>query len=290
MQLAALSWFFDSRTPLPVAAVLSLARSSDSYLRQTATTLLAARATAAELDRLLVARDEPTRLAAVLAAGRKLTVPDARDIPDPKLPLFYPKENAFFKSKLHFYGQTGETDLATLGRIGSYTMAERWKRVEHQSAEEALFALLSRALDDPSDAVRLQAAYWLSLLRDPRSEPQIPRTRNEVAMRRLRKAPEHPVERVWSLGPLPEAPAGSASAGPLPEQGVIDLTASYPTAAGAKTWQEAAAVQGRISLGGKLPAVATSTCFSSCRAACGRKDCCKSMGRDRSRSGTMALC
>ncbi len=248
VQLTALAWFFDSLNPFHIEDALPLARSNDTYLRQTATTLLAARATPAELDQLLKASDEPTRLAAVLAAGRKLTVPGTRDIPDTRFALSYPKESAFFKTKLHFYGQTGETDLATLGRIGSFTMAGRWKLGEHSRDEEALFALLSQALDDPSDAVRLQAAYWLSLLHDPRSEPKIEGTKNEVAMRRLQRAPEHTVDRVWSLGPL----AGAATP---PEQGVIDLTATYKTADGAKAWQEAAAVHGMIPVGGgKSPA------------------------------------
>ena len=209
---------------------------------------------------------ELTRMAAVLAAGRRLTVPSVDDIPPASLKLSYPKESSFFKTKQHFYGTPNETDLASFGRIGSYTMAERWKVTEHSRDEEALFALLTRALDDRSDAVGLQAAYWLSLLHDPRSEPQIARTKNDVAMSRLQRARKQQVERAWVLGPLT---AGSTAS--PPEQGVIDLTARYPAAEGTKSWQEVVAA--RTKSPSQLAAARMSTFTSSCKAVRGKKDC-----------------
>ncbi len=54
--------------------------------------------------------------------------------------------------------------MRTLGRIGMFTVAEHWNAAKHSAEQETLFALLRERLADPSESVRLQAAYFLSLL------------------------------------------------------------------------------------------------------------------------------
>ena len=64
-------------------------------------------------------------------------------------------------------------DLRKLARVGSFTMAEWWKAVPHSAEQVKLFAALTAALADSDAIVRQQAAYYLYLLNDPRSEAQI---------------------------------------------------------------------------------------------------------------------
>ncbi|HJT76386.1 MAG TPA: ThuA domain-containing protein, partial [Gemmataceae bacterium] len=243
VRLAALTAFFDPAVTLPLDALTNTARSSDPYLRQTATRLLARRATLGQLQALLRSSDSAVRLAGVLAAGRRLTTPP--DEPPPQVRLVYPTENAFFKVKLHF--ADGEADLRSLGRVGSYTTAEYWKAIMPSSEQAALFRLLMDALQDHADPVRLQAAYYLSLLRDPRSEPAVARTFAAVQEGRLAAAPLHAVQKVWTVGPFPDAADGFRTAHP-PEQGVIDLTARYDTPGGPATWETAAGKGGAFDL------------------------------------------
>ncbi len=185
VQLIALESLIDSSGDLPVADVLRLSCSDDSYLRQTACKALAARATVAQLETIAKSSDAPERLAAVLATGLKLTTPAVHDEPPEQLPLFFPGENSFFKTKLSFLGGGQPVELAKLGRIGSYTIAERWAKTPHSPDDERRVSLLVRALDDPAERVQLQAAYWLGLLRDPQCEPLVDRTRRQVAARRF---------------------------------------------------------------------------------------------------------
>ena len=58
------------------------------------------------------------------------------------------------------------------------------------------------------------------------------------------------VDRVWALGPWAAAKVGDVTAAPLPEQGAIDLSATYATAGGAITWQEATATQATLPVAG----------------------------------------
>jgi putative heme-binding domain-containing protein len=252
VQLAALAPFFNAAHPLPESEVVRLARSDDTYLRQTATTLLAARASTAELEGLVTSTDERTRLAGVLAIGRKLTVPGAADKPDEKVPLFCPKENSFFKPKLHFFGKDDEIDLTSLGRIGSYTIAERWATLPHSAEEERLFSLLTRALDDPSDVVPLQAAYWLSLLHDSRTNDLIAKVQSSVVVRRLEREPQQPIGKAWQVGPFEDGSSASLAVHP-PQQGAIDLTATYATSSGSRAWHEVGAVKDRFDLSSSMP-------------------------------------
>jgi putative heme-binding domain-containing protein len=252
VQLAALNWFFEAAAPLPLERIVTLARSDDTYLRQTATTLMAARARPEELQNLLSSPDDATRLAGVLAVGHKLTVPDVHSRPDERVPLFYPQEGNFFKTRQYFYGQAEPTNLAGLGRVGAYTMAQHWKATEHSAKDQRLFGLLERALGDANDRVRLQSAYWLSLLRDPRTDAVVERLPQEITTQRLEKFPAQLVARAWVVGPFESGPPKPD--GRLPEQSTLDLSATYATAAGPKPWDEAAAVDGAFRFSQTNPA------------------------------------
>ncbi len=231
MRLAGLGFFLRS-TEMPVLAdVVKQARSEDTYLRQPATQLLARRATMENLKELLKSRDAPTRLAGVLAVGIRLTVPDVHDVPAKELPLFYPAGNAFFHVKHPFAGIQGTTDLRDHGRVGSYTTAERWKAMPRTAEQSELFDLLTSALGDGAVGVQLQAAYYLSLLRDPRVETKIVEVRRDARLNPLLAAPAHEIVRAWALGPFQD----SVQATKMIEQGAVDLSATYP---GGLRWRE----------------------------------------------------
>ena len=189
------------------------------------------------------------RLGVVLAAGERLTRPPVDYVPPAELPLFYQNESSFFKRKQQFWGSDETVDLADLARIGSFTMAQRWKVLPHSDEEEKLFGLLVAALDDKSDAVRLQAAYYLSLLNDPRSEPLVEKTRRDVQLRRLNDAPETVVKESWTVGPFADGDSQTLAKPHGPEQGTLDLTATHDGTKRKLAWEKAAA-----SSGGLLPA------------------------------------
>jgi len=260
VRLAALEHFFAAAERPPVAAVTSSATSRDSYLRQTACSLLARRATVEQIGRLSHSNDSAKRLAGVLAAGMKLTVPLCDDVPPAELPLFFPEDNAFFHSSLTFAGEERDVKLADLGRIGSYTSAERWKLVAHTSEQKELFELLIRSLDDDETAVRLQAAYYLSLLHDPRAEPLLARARWDVSFRELSVIEPRDITRLWAIGPFDDGDQGLMQAHP-PEQGPIDLSAQYESPLGPLHWQQVDADHGRFDLSERLPLRAKSSYY-----------------------------
>ncbi len=236
VQLAALDFLFDSPEPLPLAAVLRLACSSDTYLRQTATRLLAAKASVSQLKHLFDSSDKATRQAGVLAAGIRLTVPPVHEPPPAELPLFYPKGNAFFHAQLHFADIAEPVELSKLGRIGSYTIAQRWKALPLTAAQKHLLELLAGALNDSQPAVQLQAAYYLGLLNDPNLEPRVAEVRQDVERKKLSTAPLQIVERLWEIGPFADGDEGFQRAHP-PEQGAVDLAAVYTSEKRQLAWK-----------------------------------------------------
>lgn len=229
VRLAALSALFDHAGNPPDAVLSGPARSDDTYLRQIATRLIAVKADAATLARLQTAEDDAARLAGVLAAGFRLTVPNPTDVLPQTLPLTYESGNALFSIPY----ADGTVNLRDLGRVGSFTMAGRWKALPHSDEEEQLFASLMRALDDRNDRVRLQAAYFLRLLNDPRSEPAVAKATGEVEAKRLAAAPPRPIAEVWQLGPI------TGGTGRSPESGAIDLNARYRSGEAEVTWLKA---------------------------------------------------
>lgn len=164
------------------------------------------------------------RLGAVLVAGFRLTIPPV----DAKLPDDAPlapqqKEEA---NVILFADESEPIDLRKLGRVGNYTVAEHWKALKHTDEQEQLFALLMERLDDTDDKVRLQAAHFLSLLNDPRSEPKIALVTANVQDKRLNLGKlEHLKPQVWMLGPVPDAD-GFKTVHPV-ETAAIDLAAKY---------------------------------------------------------------
>jgi putative heme-binding domain-containing protein len=245
VRLAALAYFFQSRELPPLDTVSKLACSEDMYLRQTAVRLLASRFSLEDIRGLLRSTDAALRLGGVLAAGWRLTVPPAIEAPPKKLPLFYPANNAFFHGKMRFADTDDIVDLRDHGRVGSYTRAERWKALEPNAEEKALFNLLNQSLDDRAVPVRLQAAYYLSLLRDPRSEPRIAAARRAAALAELSAEPDRPIRKIWLVGPFADGSPGGKQVHP-PEQGTLDLSAEYVSGDACLRWQQAESADGRF--------------------------------------------
>jgi putative heme-binding domain-containing protein len=233
IRLAALAYFFKSDVPLPLDKVVSVARLPDTYLRQAATRLLARRATLEQIGALTKDKVTETRLAGVLAAGFRLTIPPSDWSPPPEVKLTFPADNAFFKGRIPY--ADGEVDLRSQDRVGSFTTAEWWKAITPTVEQKKLFDLLVARLDDPAEPVRLQAGYFLSLLNDPRSEPLVSKMRRSVLENRLAAAPRRNVDKVWIVGPFDDAGNGFQRQHP-PEQGVIDLTQSYGSGKSTKKW------------------------------------------------------
>ncbi|MEX2560135.1 MAG: hypothetical protein WD403_09480, partial [Pirellulales bacterium] len=254
VQLAALAACFSLDGPVPDEVVSAAARSSDSYLRQTATTLLAERAGIDRLAALCHAPDAAGRLAGVLAAGCRLTVPPATGPVPAELELKYFSPNALFVIDY----ADARIDLRDGRRVGSFTIAEYWKTIPHTAEQERLFELLLAMLDDPAEAVRLQAAHFLYLLNDPRSESLIPRARSRGTLERLAAAPYQAIDAAWLLGPFDAAAASKPSAGPdrvgPVEEGPVDLSAGYEVGGRTLEWRKAASAEGRYDLAALLEA------------------------------------
>ena len=227
----------------PLAAVAKLAGGPDPTLRQAAAMLLARTASPEDLDHLARSKEGSLRLASVLAAGVRLTVPPANAGPPRGVTLSFPKESAFFSPRLRFAGSTDAVDLAALGPVGSYTTAQRWAVVTHTPAEEHLFKLLAEALDDRDGRVRLQATYYLEWLRDSRSEAKVARVRRAEKVRGLRDRPPVSVRKGWQIGRFPDPAAAQTI-----ERGPIDLTTTVAAGKGKRAWKVAAAGGGRFPL------------------------------------------
>jgi putative heme-binding domain-containing protein len=229
--LAATIAFFDT-SPVPCESIARVARSGDTYLRQSASMLLAERAPLAFLKTACSATDEQTRLVGVLAAGFRLTLPAATKPIASYLPLASWQTADVYR--VRYLDDT--VDLRKLGRLGMFTTAEHWNRAKRTDDQESLFDLLHQRLGDSSDRVRLQAAHFLSLLDDPRSEPSIRTLRKETERRRLVNAPLNRLGRAWIIGPFADEARGLSSVHP-PEIGPIDLSATYRSKTKTLTWQ-----------------------------------------------------
>ncbi|MGE3316579.1 MAG: c-type cytochrome, partial [Planctomycetaceae bacterium] len=229
---AALIALFDAPAPLNWKEIAQQAESDDRYVRQTASLLLAERAPHDVIEHLC---DDPrpnARLAGVLAAGFKLTMPAVNEpIPEP-LPLAPWREEAVYQ--VTYADQ--KVDLRDNGRIGLFTVAEHWKAGKHSDEQEALFEKLKQRLDDSNEPVRLQAAHFLYLLNDARTEPAIARLRSATERKRLSTAPLVAFNKAWVIGPFPDAKQGLKQPHP-PEQGAIDPSATFTVSSGEKSWE-----------------------------------------------------
>jgi putative heme-binding domain-containing protein len=112
-----------------------------------------------------------------------------------------------------------------------FTVAEHWKAATHTPEQEQLFALLSARLEDAAEPVRLQAAHFLYMLNDERTEPAIARVLKDTEQRRLVTAPVTLISQTWVVGPFPDGEKGFAKVHP-PETAAIDVAAAYPVESG----------------------------------------------------------
>ncbi len=247
VQLVAVQALIERPGPVPEALLAGPAVSTDTFLRQAAALLLARQANLEELRAWRRANDPRLRLAAALAAGFRLTMPRATEPLPQGLSLAYHSQNAMFT--VPYVGET--VDLKTLGPVGSYSMAERWQTLPHTEELEALFAMLAGLLSDPNEQIRLQAAHFLSLLRDSRSEHLVQQARLDVERSRLRGAPLAAVDAAWVIGPFDDAGKG-LHAPHTPDGAPVDLAAGVPAhaaappgpagAAGLRRWTRLAAL------------------------------------------------
>ena len=209
------------------------ARSKDTYIRQAAVLLLAETASLGQIGELCAATDPVTRLAGVLSAGFRLTMPPATSpIPD-HLPLTpWRSEDVYH---VQYVGE--KVDLRSYGRIGLFTLAEHWNAGKRSSEQKALFALLQRRLQDTQEPVRLQAVHFLSLLNDARTEPQIAKVRVATVQKRLQTTKTVGVAQLWAAGPFPDGNSGFQTVHP-PEKDAVDLAAMYKIAKDRVSWNK----------------------------------------------------
>lgn len=175
------------------------------------------------------------RLFGVLTAGFRLTIPPVNAALAADAPLTpHMKEDA---NIILFADEKEPIDLRKFGRVGNYTVAEHWKGLKHTEEQEMLFSLLMERLDDTDDKVRLQAAHFLSLLNDPRSEPKIALVTADVQDKRLNLGKlEHLKPTIWTLGPVPDK--GGFKTVHLVETAAIDLTAKYNIGGKSYEWKQ----------------------------------------------------
>lgn len=179
--------------------------------------------------------DPLLRLVGVMIAGFRLTIPPV-DAPLPENAPLAPqqKEEA---NIIQFADEKEPLDLRKFGRVGNYTVAEHWKVVQHSDEQEQLFATLVAHLEDTDDKVRLQAAHFLSLLNDSRSEPKVLAVTADVQDKRLNLGKlEHLKPVLWTLGPIPDAD-GFKTVHAV-ETEAIDLSARFEIAGKAYEWQQ----------------------------------------------------
>ncbi|HJN11798.1 MAG TPA: c-type cytochrome [Pirellulaceae bacterium] len=239
VQLAALQalFYFDE---LPPEVIKGPARSNDTYLRQTATRLMAEKLSADELSKLLKSPDARIRLAAVLALGRQLTVPAMNFVPPKQLTL-----SKTYSPRIYLDRKV--VDLSKQARIGLYTIAGYWKVAS--GSHQHHFDLLTDSLGDKNESVRLQAAHFLSLLKDGRSEPAIKKVRTKATEGRLVSAKPTPVKQIWMCGPFPDLKPSRQDRHNLdrrhpPEKGTVDVTATYGDGPSQVRWTKLSAKNG----------------------------------------------
>jgi putative heme-binding domain-containing protein len=232
--LAAVHGFFNLDGELP-AEIVAVACRRDTYIRQAAAMLLAEKAPLARIAELIEDENPRRRMVGVLAAGFRLTVPPAtKPIPDDWPLAKLPPKDAYV---IQYADAT--VDLRQFGRIGNFTMADCWKAGKHSDEQEKLFGLLRQWLTDTDEPVRLQAAHFLHLLNDERTEPDIAKLRKESVERRLATAPITGIAKAWCAGPFPDGLKGLDAPHAPEDQMAVDLSASYQFGETKLTWKEA---------------------------------------------------
>lgn len=235
-QHAALLGLFKQSGALPQEVVEVFARSDDRYLRHAATQLMAERLSVDELNPLANSDDVKTRLAAVLASGFRLTLPKVDQELDERTPLA-PWRNPGEAYLIQYADEKEKTDLRKFGRVGTYTFGEYWNAVKHTDDQEQFFALLAARLDDQEESVRLQAAHFLLMLNDPRSEPKVQSVRRKNEQGKLQLADLINPDKAWVAGPFPDGSKGFETVH-APERGPIDLSAQHAVGERFVAWKQ----------------------------------------------------
>ena len=154
--LVALRERFTEMDAMPRA--IALAESEDRLLRQAAVQLLARRLPLTAIQNLCESNSAAERLAGILIAGERLTVPQFSGA----LPESWPLSPML--SKVAYAGETVEL------HSGNFTMADVWASAQKSPEEQSLFSFLERRLDDSEPDHAKQAAFFLRLLKDPRTD------------------------------------------------------------------------------------------------------------------------
>ena len=177
------------------ARVIALAQSADRLLRQAAVQLLARRLPLPAIQKLCESTAPAERLAGILIAGERLTVPPFSGA----LPESWPQSPML--SKVAYVDETVEL------HTGNFTMADVWAAAARSPEEQSLFALLERRLDDPVPDDAKQAAFFLRLLKDPRTDA---RAAAILGIKDAKLAQAKPIQGATSTG-ITELPAAFAS-------------------------------------------------------------------------------
>ncbi|HSZ54348.1 MAG TPA: hypothetical protein VK797_01715 [Tepidisphaeraceae bacterium] len=239
IQLAGVLALFDRSGPVPQAIIDGPARSTDTYLRQAATLLIAEKAPLSQIQTLLDSPDTLTRLAGVLAAGSRLTIPPATGPLPQGAPLDARAQAGSYV--IANFLDSPKVDLRKLGGVGNFTVAQWWKDLKHTAEHDQLFSMLQSRLADPDTQIRYEAAFYLNLLNDPRVGPRIAQVFHEFEPKSL--GPKQAVSEFWAIGPFPDQRRGFNLVHP-PEEGPINLAGSYPTARSSLTWKRVAGKNG----------------------------------------------
>lgn len=225
IQQAAVVAGFDPKSvpEVPREILSGAALSDDTYIRQAATLLIAERDTFDTIGNLCQNGNPKVRLAGVLAAGFRLTIPKSDALIPAALPLAAWRAEDVYSIQF----ADAKVDLKQVNeRIGLYTIADHWKAGKHTPEQEQLFQMLEIRLADESEEVRSQAAYFLSLLNDQRTEPLIARIRTDITQRKLSLASPYAVQKAWVIGPFDDLGKGFRTVHE-PEKSIPNLAGTY---------------------------------------------------------------
>ncbi|MDA0832088.1 MAG: c-type cytochrome [Planctomycetota bacterium] len=238
----------------------------DAYLRQSTAIILAEREELELFSALCRSTDsknaenEAYRMLGTLAVGFRLTMPPVHAKIPEHLPL---TEWRVPEETLKIVLADRVEQLPKTGRVGVFTLAEHWNAAPHTDEQEQLFQLLAERLEDDSEAIRLQAAHFLYLLNDPRTEPKIALVRKDIEQNRLNAAPLVAVNELWAIGPFADGDAGFDTIHP-PQTEALDVTKTYRVGDNKVAWKKMKTAR-MFDLGKEFSAGANSSCYAFCR-------------------------
>tara|TARA_B110000914_G_C15464976_1_gene447813 strand:- start:351 stop:1385 length:1035 start_codon:yes stop_codon:yes gene_type:complete len=149
-------------------SIVRLAADPDAFVRQSAAQLLARRASTTELTRWASDESDLVRQGVVNAVGFHIwhaiesttNFPKVRELARP--------------NQMSFTQADGLVKLTDLGKpIFIYMSSEWWRDQGNRKAVAPHFALLVKALDDPSPSVQLPAAVQLFFLKNTEVDPKV---------------------------------------------------------------------------------------------------------------------